>query len=134
LRTWNIYIKNNLFITVYTDYESLKYFKTMRNPSKRLTRWLKKFGKYDLNIRYRKESETIVLNTINRRFNFINNDPRNLAFINLIKRMRENKLINIIIMFFRNGTQSPENTRTNIYKNISQFELGPDDVLIRILK
>ncbi len=84
----------------------------MRNPSKRLTRWLKKFGKYDLNIRYRKESETIVLNTINRRFNFINNDPRNLAFINLIKRMRENLSVRIF---------SNDYTRNTVILNIQTF-------------
>jgi hypothetical protein len=91
LRSWRVYVKNGLSITIYTDYKSLKYFKIMRNSSKRLAKWLNKFGEHNLNIRYRKGSEIIILNAINRRPDFLKIKSRNRAYIIIIKGVDEEK-------------------------------------------
>jgi hypothetical protein len=45
---WRIYINNKHTTIIYTDYKSLKYLVTIRNPLKRFTRWIKEFNKYNL--------------------------------------------------------------------------------------
>jgi hypothetical protein len=61
----------------------------MRNPSKRLAKWLDKFEKHDLNIRYRKGSEIIISDVISRKSNFLEARPRNRAYIAMIKSVDE---------------------------------------------
>ena len=81
LQTWRIYIDNGHTTTIYTDHESLKYLATMRNPTKRLARWIEEFGEYNLSIQYRKGSENAVPNIISRRPDFIGEGSRNRAVI-----------------------------------------------------
>ncbi|SLM34509.1 Reverse transcriptase domain [Lasallia pustulata] len=50
LQTWRVYIDNRQAVTVYTDYESLKYLSTIKKPIKRLARWIKEFREYNLDL------------------------------------------------------------------------------------
>jgi hypothetical protein len=79
LRQWLMYIQNGFKIVVLTDHESLKYLQTMKTPSKRVARWFKEFSKFDIEIRYRKGSEAIVLDALSRRPDFMGKTPANVA-------------------------------------------------------
>ena len=81
LQTWRVYIDNGFEIIVWTDHESLKYLATMRNPSKRLARWLEEFGEYALDIRYRKGQENMIPDAISRRPDWMGKGPRDRAAI-----------------------------------------------------
>ena len=67
LLKWHQYIDNGLPITIITDHDSLKYMNTMKNPSKRLARWLDEFQQYNLIIKYRPGEQAIVPDAISRR-------------------------------------------------------------------
>jgi hypothetical protein len=58
----------------------------MRNLTKRLIRWIKEFGEYNLLIQYRKGLENAVSDAINRRPDFISEGPRNRAVIIILMR------------------------------------------------
>jgi transposase InsO family protein len=134
LRSWRVYVENGLPVTIYTDHESLKYLKTMRNPSKRLARWLDEFGEHDLDIRYRKGSEAIIPDAISRRPDFLEAGPRNRAYIAMIKGVDEEEWTEAMIAYLRDGSQPPESIRNDIFENAVHFELGKDDELLRFLE
>jgi hypothetical protein len=134
LRNWRVYVKNGLPVTIYTDHKSLKYLKTMRNSSKRLARWLDKFRKYDLNIRYRKDLKAIISDAINRRPDFLEVGPRNRVYIAMIKSVNEKEWIKAMTAYLKNGSQSPESIRNDIFENVIHFELGKDNELLRFLE
>ena len=67
LRVWGCYLENGHEVTILTDHESLKYLKSIKRPSKRLTRWIEEFQGWSLNIKYRKGSEAIVPDALSRR-------------------------------------------------------------------
>lgn len=106
----------------------------MRNPSKRLARQLDKFGKHNLNIRYRKGSEAIIPDAISRKPDFLKAGPRNRVYIVIIKGVDKEEQIKIIIAYFKNNSQSPEFIRNDIFENTVHFELGKDDELLRFLE
>jgi hypothetical protein len=67
LLKWRSYVDNGLPITVITDHDSLKYMNTMKNPSKRLARWIDEFQQYNLQIRYRPGKQAVVPDALSRR-------------------------------------------------------------------
>src|SRR5579859_6272857 len=66
LLKWRSYVDNGLPITVITDHDSLKYMNTMKNPSKRLARWIDEFQQYNLQIRYRPGKQAVVPDALSR--------------------------------------------------------------------
>ena len=56
---------------ILTDHESLKYLKTTKTSLKCLTHWVSEFAEYDLNIKYYKDSETVVSNVLSCRPDFV---------------------------------------------------------------
>lgn len=60
-----------------TDHESLRYLRTMKNPSKRLARSVDEFQSYDLEIVYRPGKEAVIPDGISRRPDFLSNAPAN---------------------------------------------------------
>ena len=88
IRNWSNYLGTQ-HVQVLTDHESLKYLKTMQNPSKRLARWLEEFQEYNLDIQYRKGAEAIVPDAISRRPDLMGKGPANRAFISLMKTQEE---------------------------------------------
>ena len=82
LHQWNYYINNEHITMILTDHESLKYLKTTKTPLKHLAHWVSEFVKYDLNIKYHKDSETVVLNMLSCRPDFISKMP-----VNWVKKM-----------------------------------------------
>ena len=94
----------------------------MRNPSKRLARWINEFGDHNLDIRYRKGSEAIVPNAISRRPDFKGEGPANAAFIGHMKYgMDENEWANHMTAFLRNGTEPPDTFREIIFEDADNF-------------
>jgi ribosomal protein L24E len=134
LRNWRVYVKNGFSVIIYTNYKSLKYFKIMRNPSKRLAKWLNKFEKYNLDIRYRKGSEAIIPDVISRKPDFLEVGPRNRAYIVMIKGVDEEEWIEAMTAYFRDGSQLSESIRNDIFENAVHFELGKDGELLRFLE
>ena len=63
---WRSYVDNGLPITVITDHDSLKYMNTMKNPSKRLTRWIDELQQYNLQIHYRAGKQVVVPDALSR--------------------------------------------------------------------
>ena len=106
----------------------------MRNFSKRLAKWLDEFKEYNLDIRYRKGSKVIIPDAINRRPDFLKVGPRNRVYIVIIKGVDEEEWIEIIIAYFKDGSQSPESIRNDIFENVIYFKLGKDDELLRLLE
>src|SRR5277367_314991 len=70
LNRWRVYIDNGLPVTIITDHDSLKYMNTMKNPSKRLARWVEEFQSYNLNIKYRPGKLATVPDALSRRPNY----------------------------------------------------------------
>ena len=64
---------------ILTDYKSLKYLKTIKISLKHLTHWVLEFAKYDLDIKYHKDLETVVSNVLSCRPDFISKIPVNWA-------------------------------------------------------
>jgi hypothetical protein len=79
LQIWDRYINNDHITTMIMNHESLQYLQTIKTSSKRLARWISKFQKYSLEIRYWKELKTVVLDAISRRFNFMKERSANVA-------------------------------------------------------
>lgn len=52
--------------TVLTDHQSLKWLRTMDNPSGRLARWGLELQEYDFDIRYRKGANNLVADALSR--------------------------------------------------------------------
>ena len=65
--------------TILTDHESLRYLKTTKTSSKHLVHGVSEFTKYDLNIKYHKDSETVVSDVLSYRSDFIRKMPVNQA-------------------------------------------------------
>ena len=64
---------------ILTDYKSLKYLKTIKTSSKHLACWVSEFVKYDLDIKYYKDSEAVVSDVLSHRPDFISKIPVNWA-------------------------------------------------------
>ena len=61
------------------NHESLKYLKTTKTSLKCLAHWVSEFAEYDLDIKYHKGSETVVLNALSCRPDFMSKTPVNWA-------------------------------------------------------
>ena len=131
LQTWQVYIDNNLTVTIYTDHESLKYLQTMRNPSKRLARWIAEFSEYNLDIKYRKGTQMVVPDAISRRPDLMGKGPRNIAakIMALRKVQRdEDAWARHMVQHLRDGTIPPAAERNRIYENRFLFTTKNDEL------
>ena len=79
---WNYYIDNKHTTIILINHESLKYLKTTKTSLKCLTHWVLEFAEYDLDIKYCKDSETVVSNMLSHRSDFISKTP-----VNWVKKM-----------------------------------------------
>ena len=132
LQTWRIYIDNGHTTTIYTDHESLKYLATMRNPSKRLARWIEEFGEFDLNIQYRKGAEAVVPDAISRRPDFMGEGPRNrAAIIATVRGLDEDDWALHMARLLQDNTPPPEPLRTDIYEQQQHFTVDEEGCLLR---
>jgi hypothetical protein len=122
LQIWRIYIDNGHTTVIYTDHESLKYLATMRNPSKRLARWVEEFGEYQIDLRYRKGSEQVVPDAISRRPDLMGEGPRNLAApVFMVRGLAEDTWAFHIQEFLESGTEPPEPLHKEIYEKHHEF-------------
>jgi len=131
LQAWRIYVDNGHQTTILTDHESLKYLATMRNPSKRLARWIDEFGEYDLNIQYRRGSQALVPDTLSRRPDFMGEGPRNQAArITLMKGVDEDEWAQHMTAFLRDNVEPPETIREDIFENQRAFTVDDEGQLL----
>jgi hypothetical protein len=72
LQKWPHSIENGFPITIITDHESLKYMNTIKNPSKRIARWVDEFQQYNLIIKYRPGAQAVVPDALSRRPDYLN--------------------------------------------------------------
>jgi Reverse transcriptase (RNA-dependent DNA polymerase)/RNase H-like domain found in reverse transcriptase/Retroviral aspartyl protease/Integrase core domain/Integrase zinc binding domain len=154
LQCWRIYIDNGTVTTIYTDHESLKYLATMRNPTRRLARWIEEFGEYSLDIQYRKGSEAVVPDAISRRPDHMGKGPSNRAHVSydpeqpikpqtsptqlpmeavveqlgMIRDMSEDEWCEHMLEFLRNGTEPPASCREDIYKEAQDFTIRDEEL------
>lgn len=132
LNTWRIYIENEYPVTIYTDHESLKYLQTMRNPTKRLARWIADFSEYRLDIRYRKGASMVAPDAISRRPDLMGDGPRNLAaHCEAIRGLEEDEWAEYMVRLLRDGEQPPIRIRSKVYENRFLFTVK-DDTLYRV--
>ena len=66
IRKMRPYLEGYRF-TVLTDHQSLKWLRTMDNPSGRLARWGLELQEYDFDIQYRKGANNLVADALSRR-------------------------------------------------------------------
>jgi hypothetical protein len=71
LRAWKHYIYGKENTVVYTDHHGLKYLNTVKNPSKRLERWLEEFQGHNIDIRYKPGKQMTVPDAFSRRPDYI---------------------------------------------------------------
>lgn len=127
LQTWRIYIDNGHTTVIYTDHESLKYLATMRNPSKRLARWIEEFGEYNLSIQYRKGSEAVVPDAISRRPDLMGEGPRNrAAIVATIRGFDEDDWAMHMTALLCDGTAPPEEFKEDIYEHQNDFTIDDE--------
>jgi transposase InsO family protein len=65
LRTWRCFIEGTNY-TVYTDHLPLKYLRSQKAPTPRLTRWMNELELYDPNIQYRPGKDQVVPDALSR--------------------------------------------------------------------
>jgi hypothetical protein len=130
LNTWRVYIENEHPITIYTDHESLKYLKTMRNPTKRLARWIADFGEYNLDIQYRKGSTMTVPDAISRKPDLMEDRKRHLAAqCTVIQGVTDDEYYEHLFHFIKEGRQPPESIRSKVYEDQPRFTVKDDALL-----
>ena len=61
------------------NHKSLKYLKTTKTSLKHLAHWVSEFTEYDLDIKYHKDSETVVSNTLSYRPDFMSKNVCKLS-------------------------------------------------------
>lgn len=133
LQTWRMYVDNGHTITVYTDHESLKYLATMRNPSKRLARWIDEFGEYDLNILYRSGAKQVIPDAISRRSDWMGDGPRNRASIVAnLRSLDEDEWAKYMVDFLKSGTIPPQPYEDDIFAQSRSFAIDSEDNLLYI--
>ena len=111
---WHQYVDNDLFIIVITDYNSLKYMNIIQKSSKKLAWWINEFQQYNLIIKYRFKSQAIMLNVINRWFDFnvlLFKHIKNYIFY--IRQFLQDHL------FFKNAN---ELNKTQIVAKVNKFD------------
>ena len=133
LLKWHQYIDNGLPITIITDHDSLKYMNTMKNPSKRLARWLDEFQQYNLVIKYRPGKQAIVPDAISRRPDYLNSIRWERDNQSEIAR-REAHLP--AIREFLATKKLPKDTelRKRVMEDAEKYILDKDDVLHRKIR
>ena len=132
LNTWRVYIENDYPITIFTDHESLKYLQTMRNPTKRLARWIADFSEYNLKICYRKGSLMVAPDAISRRPDLMGQGPRNLAAqFTALRGLEEDEWAEAMIKLLQEGQQPPTRIRSKLYEDRFLFTVK-DDTLCRV--
>jgi transposase InsO family protein len=130
LQTWRIYIDNGHTTIIYTDHESLKYLATMRNPTKRLARWIEEFGEFNLSIQYRKGSDNAVPDAISRRPDLMGEGPRNrAAVIASIRGFDEDEWARHMTALLAQGIPPPEKYREDIYEHKDEFTVDNEENL-----
>lgn len=130
LQTWRMYIDNGHTTVIYTDHESLKYLATMRNPSKRLARWIEEFGEYNISIQYRKGSEAVVPDAISRRPDLMGEGPRNrAAIVAAIRGFDEDEWATHITALLIDGTAPPAEFKEDIYEHQGEFTTDHEGTL-----
>src|SRR5439155_1349260 len=118
-------------ISIYTDHESLKYLATMRNPTKRLARWIEEFGEYNLSIQYRKGSDNAVPDAISRRPDFMGEGPRNrAAIVAAIRGFDEDEWATHMIAFLADGVIPPQDFQEDIYEYKDEFAVDDEGNLL----
>jgi len=133
LQVWRIYIDNGFTVIVWTDHESLKYLSTMKNPSKRLARWIDEFGEYSLDIRYKKGGENTIPDAISRRPDWMGEGPRNRAAVVAAVRtmdMDEDEWASHMVALIEKGTEPPETWKAAIYERRGEFTTDNDGQLV----
>jgi transposase InsO family protein len=53
-------------VTVITDHHSLQYLNTIKNPSRRMARWIEEFQQYEIDFCYRKGKDAVVPDALSR--------------------------------------------------------------------
>lgn len=66
LRSWRCFIEGRSY-KVYTDHHPLKYFRSQRKPTPRLTRWIAEMELYDPDIQYKPGKDNHVPDILSRR-------------------------------------------------------------------
>ena len=121
LRKWRCYVKNETTTLMRTNHVELQHIKTTIKSSSRLIRWLAKFEKYRLNIRYKSKFEMIIFDILNRK-----NDYR-LRFLQV--NLRIIIFDETMTIYARDEILSNElkwNAKLKKYEN--QFKLNDDNV------
>ena len=122
LRKWHHYVENGLPITVITDHDSLKYMNTVKNPSKRVARWVEEFQQYNLIIKYRPGKYNTVPDALSRRPDYVN-------FIG--ERGKEEEYIPWIRKFLTDKSVPQDNAvKAKVVEDVDKFVLE-DDTLFR---
>ena len=122
LQIWRIYIDNGHTTIIYTDHESLKYLATMRNPTKRLARWIEEFGEYNVDLRYRRGRDQVVPDAISRRPDLMGEGPRNIAHpLTAIRGVEEDEWANHLLLYLEEGVEPPEPLQKDIHEEAQQF-------------
>jgi len=138
LRIWDCYIDNEIQTTVITDHESLQYLQITWISLKRLTCWVMKFQKYNLLIRYRKETEAIVSDIISRYSDFMKKKSVNVVQITMslvtLWKCSENEWFTAMMQFLKtDDSLKDRNLEKIIYKIARDFwirRLEENDILI----
>ena len=79
LQIQRIYIDNRHTTIIFTNHESLKYLTTIRKLSKHLTRQIKEFSEYNVDLRYYKGSKQVVPNALSYRPDLMGKGPHNVV-------------------------------------------------------
>lgn len=99
----------------------------MRNPSKRLARWIEEFGEYNLSIQYRKGSEAVVPDAISRRPDLMGEGPRNrAAIVATIRGFDEDDWAMHMTALLCDGTAPPEEFKEDIYEYQNDFTIDDE--------
>ena len=126
LHQWNYYIDNKYTTAILTDHKNLKYLKTIKTLKKCLAHWVLEFAEYNLNIKYHKDSETVVPDALSHRPDFMSKTPVNWAekmwSVSLWHLDQDSLWLKFMIAFINEGKKSLKKLQKHVVDVQDQFE------------
>ena len=125
-----MYIDNGFTTVIYTDHESLKYMNTIKNLSKRLARWIEEFSEYNLDIRYRKGKDNVVIDALSCRPDFLGVTKDSEAQVMLVRGVNKDEWATHMQAFLHDNTNPPPPLDYDIRNNAQLFDLDNEGRLV----
>jgi len=109
LKSWRVYTKESLELTILTNHKNLVHFITIKQFNKRQVRWLERLEQYKFKIQYISSRENDRVDALSRRSDHMKTKKsfnHNILKVNKDELLSINKHeLNVTLRIFRNDTK-----------------------------